>query len=486
MNPVSPILLRGKSLSWHLSYILPLLFVAIVALICWRLPNFEFSPDEGGNLMKAALLNHGYPLYAETWSDQPPLFTHLLAFLFRLVGPGVLAARLLVVFFSGLLLWGAFQFLRVTNGIPAAVGGVLLIACLPHYVTLSFSVMIGLPALALAVLSLAAFAHGRRRRRLGFLALSAALLALSAFIKGFTLTLLPVFVVGLLLDREVGSLRQRMTMILVWGAVFAGVALATAWLLMDLSSLRQLLNPHVAARDVPLYQKITLDKALKSARYLLVLAVAGVGMAWSRRHTAAIYPALWAMVTTLILSFHRPVWFHQALLVTLPAAMLAAEIFNAGPWLRARLAGGWSGWRMKKAALALGLVVLVLVGAQIQRTYSSAVHWVKDESQAERLEDMRLTALMAQRAKATRWVVTDRPMYAFRAGLLVPPEMAVLSHKRVSVGLSQGQWMMDCLMRYQPEQVALVCFPWPEVKPFLEATYVPVPGRDGRTLFLKP
>ena len=43
----------------------------------WRV--YEFHPDEGVNLMKAALVANGYHLYDQIWNDQPPILTLILA-----------------------------------------------------------------------------------------------------------------------------------------------------------------------------------------------------------------------------------------------------------------------------------------------------------------------------------------------------------------------------------------------------------------------
>ena len=90
-----------------LAWLLPFVFMLVVACMCLKTNNFELNPDEGGNLMKALLVGRGHPLYLETWSDQPPLFTHALVLLFKLTGPSVESGRLLVVLSSGLLLWGS-------------------------------------------------------------------------------------------------------------------------------------------------------------------------------------------------------------------------------------------------------------------------------------------------------------------------------------------------------------------------------------------
>ena len=71
--------------------------------------------------MRSMLVTLGHPLYREVSSDQPPLLTHLLALLFRVVGFEVNPARLLVLLFSTLLVWSGTQFLQLTWGKLAAI-----------------------------------------------------------------------------------------------------------------------------------------------------------------------------------------------------------------------------------------------------------------------------------------------------------------------------------------------------------------------------
>jgi hypothetical protein len=54
-------------------------------------------------------------------------------------------------------------------------------------------------------------------------------------------------------------------------------------------------------------------------------------------------------------------------------------------------------------------------------------------------------------------VLTDRPAYALAAGLLVPPELAILSLKRMTM-LHRGspQYLPSLLDKYKPAQVLLV------------------------------
>ncbi len=79
-NQVKPADNRGKvlqNLAWH---IIPP-GVYFLFLLRWYpyWNSYWIYSDEGFNLMKALLVNRGYTLYSQIWSDQPRLFTHLLA-----------------------------------------------------------------------------------------------------------------------------------------------------------------------------------------------------------------------------------------------------------------------------------------------------------------------------------------------------------------------------------------------------------------------
>lgn len=54
----------------------------------------------------------------------------------------------------------------------------------------------------------------------------------------------------------------------------------------------------------------------------------------------------------------------------------------------------------------------------------------------------------------TRFILTNRPMLAFRAGLLVPSPAAVLSVKRMALQHSSGV-VLKTLETYRPEQAFL-------------------------------
>ena len=101
------------------------------------------------------------------------MFTHLLVGVFSLFGPSMESARALVLFFSSGLIVAAIAFLRgIGEGRYALIGRILLLL-MPRYIRLSMSVMIGLPALSLAMVSLAVLVSWHRQQNPAMLIASA-------------------------------------------------------------------------------------------------------------------------------------------------------------------------------------------------------------------------------------------------------------------------------------------------------------------------
>ena len=132
------------------------LILIIVGLLCllgnwWG--SYSLQVDEGLNLEKAALVDNGYRLYNDIWSDQPPLLTYALAFVHHAFPFSVAAARVTILIFSILLATSLFRVVLRFEGSLAAWSSVLFLISSELFLKLSVSVMIGLPAVALAMLA---------------------------------------------------------------------------------------------------------------------------------------------------------------------------------------------------------------------------------------------------------------------------------------------------------------------------------------------
>lgn len=84
----------------------------------------------------------------------------------------------------------------------------------------------------------------------------------------------------------------------------------------------------------------------------------------------------------------------------------------------------------------------------------------------------------------TRWVVTDVPMYAFRARLPVPPQLAVFSSKRLETGNLTEEEVINVMREYQPEQVLLRRFKLPKVEEYIAQHYILIHSNGPIKLFV--
>jgi hypothetical protein len=457
-------------------------FLVVVLLGRWADP-FQYDTDEGLNLMKALLVARGYWMYSPMWNDQPPLFTVVLAGVLKVCGLSILAARILVAAFAGLLVGSMFDLVgRLQSRRAAWVAMVLLLAS-AWFLRLSYSVMIGLPALALAMASMAAMARWAtgeelsRRRRWLLLIGSGLLLTAGIETKLLALLVVPALVALLWLGgRERGDAgRDRLAAMGVW----VGVVLVCCGALFIAChpSMHQMVGTHVIvskqrgwnARPVAL----TLMRRDNDLVFLWVCAVAAWGMGMVGTRWAAV-PLIWFACGAIAVQFHQPVWYHYSLLLVLPAVWAGAMVIDISLH---HVGGGRAAARWVAVILA-GLLCYECVKGVLagRRMFMETTP-----------KHQRLVRTMSRYAGQTKWVVSDLPIYPFAAGLASPPELAVMSTKRREAGQLPDELVCEVLARYQPEQVLLNRIDFgPSVKEYLRTHYrvadqFPV-GREGGAL----
>ncbi|MEM8638289.1 MAG: glycosyltransferase family 39 protein [Cyanobacteria bacterium P01_G01_bin.54] len=259
--------------AWVFNLALPVGFWAIALLLMPVANAFQFDTDEGQELVKALLYNQGYSLLDEIWSDQPPLLTLVLAAWLRLWEDSVLAARLLILGFSTVLVWAFAQLLRRAVDDRYALVGAFLLICTANFLRLSVSVMIGMPAIACLMVSLYALLRYHESRQgaqqwiwLGVASITA---GLSMQFKMFTILLLPIWGLFLWAGHYTGrplrwQQRRPWFVAIVWGlgaiATFMGLGLSLGLISLDASFLFHVdsdvksafINEH-SLRDVGLF-----------------------------------------------------------------------------------------------------------------------------------------------------------------------------------------------------------------------------------------
>jgi 4-amino-4-deoxy-L-arabinose transferase-like glycosyltransferase len=448
---------------------------------------FWIYSDEGFNVMKGLLVGRGYALYSQIWSDQPPLFTYLLALLYRWNGESIYTSRLLVLLFSCLLIWGFVQYLRLAWGNAAALAGAILVVLLPHFPTLSAAALVGQPSLAMAMVSMLALASWHTRQKRAFLALSAVALGISLLFKLYTAFLAPVFVIGLVTSEYILSDKQRsgwhkLNPALVWSLTFLIFTVLAGVIAVGPGNIPQLILPHFAASQANLSgetQIYPITFYLRDSWSILLLALVGIGCAFQQRRWLMFYPIAWMASAVLILLNMRPVWFHHQLLITLPAALLAGGAAAETLLLLYRAIRTPSTLGKAWIGLASGLIAILLVLANRPAQAISQFEMPGASANEPRapFEDrvMRKINLYSER---TNWMVTDLPMFAFRAGIAVPPNLAVISGKRFASGELTEENIIETVREYTPEQVLIGRFKLPRLEQSMLENYALILERE--------
>lgn len=437
----------ARSFRWlvagRLAFLLPAAFALLVSILGQWWSLHPFDTDEGINLGKGALVAAGFHPYAEIWNDQPPVLTYVLAAVQRLFPWSIGAARATVLLFACLLLYSVFRVVERSAGTASAATSVILLGTAPLMWRLSISVMIGLPAVALAMFA-CAIAYGRDRAGLFRAAVAGLVFALSLQTKLFTAAALPAFLAVAYLSGDEKTRGERVAMAAVALAATAAGFLAIA-LISGEPLLPQLVGPHVAGElrsDYSLiHTALRLAETLVQQPLVLFSALLAAASRWRGASVLQTAWLIWIGCALVVLLGHTPLWYHHAFLLLVPMACLGGEA------LCRLLKADWPGraaYARFKLPLAIGLPVVFLAYlVLLLRPFHVGASG--NEGAAR---------LLAYAGKDP-WVATDQPFEAFRARLLVPPELVVFSRKRIETNNLTPQTLIDVIAARKPGQVLL-------------------------------
>lgn len=485
-----------------LDWALPLGFgLALVLLTPWR-TALRFGMDEGFELMKALLVSQGHPLYGAFWNDQPPLHTELLALLFRGFGPSAGLGRLLSVGFAMLLVAALYGLARRGSNRLAGLVAVGLLVSSSHFLELSVSVMLELPAFALGLAAVWAWTRWKDGSKRRWLALSGALLACALQVKLTAALFLPAFAADFLAWEWTRKRRARTepgrspdqgasggragagwaaaliwlsSVVVAFGLITTLFYRAGAWEVFWASHFSVATYAGATTREVVFH-----PAALEEDLALLVPAAVGLGLLGWKRRRELLFPAVLLATVLAVHWQHRPYWPYYRLHFSIPLAWLGAAGIAEGfrvIW-RAFPPASWTAW----LRVGVGWLVWSLAVATALTLAPEKIWW---ELRQLRLkppaQENRHVAALQAHAAGVRWVFTEDRMSAFRAGLPIPPELAVIPAKRLWSGQLTPVRVRDCLERYRPELVFLS----PgrvkqfELADYLARHYQPVPDTEG-------
>jgi hypothetical protein len=443
---------RRQRLFWGLFVLEMILFLG------WGLTHvdgFAWGRDEGIYMMRVRLLQDGYRLYREIWTDQLPGVIELLWAVSALFGASVEAGRAIIVMLTAIGLFSTAMLARQLGGRIGALGVVPLLALAPNIFWLSRAVVSpDLPATSLGIAGLAGLGRYVQVRHRRWLVLSGLVLAAGLYIKATTVLMIVPAGVWLLLDwwgspeRDVPTLLSR---VLAWGASIAlpfGLALA----MHDLPAFwTQFVVTQIASGQMAL--KVG-PHAVKILCYLgehnwglATLAIAGTVVAVRRRAQTAVIVWTWLTTSLIALLLRSPLWPSHHLVVLLPPlAVLGGTGLSA-------LVTSLHQHRSRIPADALLVAgAVVIYAASLPGIISADSKLLAAPTYQSSLEAV---TFLRDSLSPGAMVVSDYHMIPFRAGFRVPPELATVSKKRIQLGLLGPDEVIRIVEQHQPEAVVL-------------------------------
>ena len=274
--------------------------------------------------------------------------------------------------------------------------------------------------------------------------------------------------------------------------MFGGVTIALGLALVGPNNLPQLIEPHIALSganlDVMFDETSTLSYYIRHSITLILLAFAGGVFAVRSQRWLALYPLAWMITAYAVFSLYNPVRVHYQLLVTIPAAIMAAAAIGATIREISRALDKQSVQPVNFLLIsAVTVITALLLASWIPRAISqfNARPILRTTSIRETSAEARFLTEMHNFGQETRWMVTDLPMYAFRIGVPVPPHLAVFSFKRVITGNLTEDEVIYSVEEWQPEQVLIGRFIFPDLEEYLKKDYALIHERSGVKLYVR-
>ena len=451
-----------------LEWLVPTAFGVVLCLVVPLRTGLQFGGDEGYELMKAFLISLGHPLYSEIWNDQPPLHTELLALLFTLFGPTAYVARLLSVGFAVMFVAVLYRLVRRESGRTTGLVAVGLLVSSAFFLQLSVSVMLELPAMAVALAAVLGWRKYFSGEGKCWLMLSGVLFGCALQVKLTAGIFAPALIVDYFVrqtswySKEKGLLVNglwksphdaivwSMATLLSFGVTVVIFYSPAAFVALRASHFSEITRQALASEGRALQWSLSLGELA-----LLVPASAGIAVAAFRRRWALVLPVALLLTVFVIHAWHRPYWYYYELHFAVPLAWLAAVgIVETSRMLWALPSGTSLKGKLRFGSVCIGwsmIVSLVLVVAP-KRAWNELMCL----SAAAPAPGDLFVIKLSNHAAQTRWVFTDRAVYAFWARLPVPPELAVIPRKRFWSGSITETEVLKCLERYRPEQILLV------------------------------
>lgn len=473
--------LAGRHEIYRLVIVMALLLLGVGWTAAQRYP-IALDTDEGINLAKATLIADGYRLHRDIWSDQPGGFAYLLVGWRGVVGSSIEAARMLPLLLSATALLAIGWLVSQLTGPRSGTLTVLLILCTHRYIRLSTSVMIGLPALCVAIAALVPLVLVRRQTsfwlKLSLIAASGVLFGLALQIKLWVMALIPLVMVLCAISRPGLRRLGRVGLIALWVATCSACFVCAGLAMGGFSSL--LVTPHLAG-SLPYISRwaangISLATFLVQDLPVTMLAIVGLVSAYARRDRRCMLGVVTLISALAFLLNASPSWHHHRTLVAIPLATIAA-IGMGELWDRAKQAHR----RLPVWRSLIVVAIALVIGYRIWDGWGVSLWRERDRLNPSVL------AVLEQHVAAAPLVLTDDPIYCEYVGLKVMPYYAAMTAKRLLRGEMDYERMLDDLRQQKPSIVLLGRFQksWPvNAMKYLQDHYVQVFDDSSHTVYV--
>lgn len=428
----------------------------------------SFGGDDGFELCKAALLARRPDLAPQMWNDQPWLHTLLNATVFRLLGEHAALPRMFSLISLGALLGAMVYLLRRSLNFAGGLAlGCFLLAGegMPNW---SVAAMLELPAISWAMVAAALAATPPGEVVRWRLVSAGALLALACHIKFTALLVLPALLT--MVWAQTG--RRHFVSAVTWAAL---AFVATFSLLVRLSpsfDLEQLVAPHLPADSA----LVAAERAQFRPQWEWVLGDPAPLMAalfapalpdFKRCRAGRVFTFVLLGSAVGVALYYRPWWRYYLIHLQVPIAMLAAVGVT---WLSRQLGEIWrarspaccppaSGQPTNPAncppvpaALMGAAAVLALwCGFALPRLMAA----LEEMNSYPTEQSSPLVSMLRRHQDRIRWCYTELRDVAFHGGVLIPPELIVLSRKRFWRGELDETRLWNWVRLYAPEAIVI-------------------------------
>ncbi|NEQ71604.1 MAG: glycosyltransferase family 39 protein [Okeania sp. SIO2C9] len=450
-------------------FIISVLIVLLVILMGILLTPFEYkwfyNTDEAIEFSRLFHVLQGFTLYREVWSDHPPGWTWLLYIWTALFGRSLLAAKILALLLAAAGIVAFYWILKLFFDRPTAIFGVLLFSSTVRFLPAITVITIDMPSLALGIVGILLFLYGLKGKGKSswLMVLSGIIFAYAMTIKFFTALLIVVlFGCSKIIAKHLEPNNPNFKFPWLWlGVILIGffLLMLTYWpfpyyLLVEF---------HKNAR--PLYGSETLFKLFKRASQtdlvLLLVCLSSILLSVIRLRNQiwrVLIPLVLSGLMLLQFSVQRPVWWIYYPLIIFPLVWISCLPFwHFLSQLRNKNLSHTN--KSKLLLLILMIVWLFPIGQAFWRYSFETMPTVADlRSSTTVSPKQELFESVQKFSKNNKYILTDDAMYAVYSQIPIPPEVAVLSNKRVRTEKLEDEFFIDIIERYQPEQIVWIRF----------------------------